>query len=139
MPEEEIRKIRVHLLHDPCQDVFIFHHRVSAFVSPVAPGIIDDCCLAVADMVICSDYEACIHECDDHVEVPPGMLTESMDQLDDSFRLACRDIHPSLHLIAFIERLETNLMQHSSTSFTSTSHHIQLWLRQYILVSFSHR
>ena len=85
------------------QLMFVFHHRVRAFGSPVTPGAVHDCCFSVADMVIGCNNESGVHKSHNHVKVAAGVFTEAMDKLDDAFGLACWDIDPPLDHIPFVE------------------------------------
>ena len=103
MAKQEIRKIRIFLTYQFCQSVLVLHHCMAALVSPVAPGIILQCGLAMAYVVVGSHDEAGVHELHDHMQITPGMLAVSVDDLDNPLRLCRRDINPSINLVALVE------------------------------------
>ena len=84
--------------------MFIFHHRVAALFTPVPPGTrILHRSFAMAHMVIGSNDIAGFQIADDHVEIPAGMFTEAVNQLNDALRLAGRHIDPAIYSVAFVK------------------------------------
>ena len=57
----------------------------------------------MSHMVVRRYNKSCIHKCDYHMEVAPRMLSEAVDQLDNSSRLTGRDIDPALDQIPLIK------------------------------------
>ena len=103
MSEEEIWKPRIFLTYKFLKLMLILHHGMESFVSPVAPGIILHSRLAMPYMVIRRYDIACVHELHDHMEIPSGMLSETVYHLYDSLRLCGRNIYPGMYLIPLVE------------------------------------
>ena len=116
VPVEEVREAGVPLLDQAGEGVLVLHHGVGALVPPVAPAVVDDGGPAVAHMVVRRHDEPGVQELDDHVEVPAGVLSEAVDQLDDARGLGGGDVDPPLDLVPLVEGLETDLMQHRCSS-----------------------
>ena len=64
------------------------------------------------DMVISSYDESSIHERNYHVQISARVFTESMHQLNDTYRRCSRSIYPAIHFVSFVIRIKTNLMKH---------------------------
>ena len=108
--EQEVRQVGIHLFDDAGKGVFVFAHGLIAFGAPVSPAVVDDRGLAVADMVVGGNDVAGVHEGDDHVEIAAGMLTKTVDELDDALRFTGRHIDPSLDILLPVIGLETDFM-----------------------------
>ena len=110
MAEEEVWQIWIFFLDDVHQTFFVFNHRFRTFVAPVAPGAVQLSRFAVADVVICSDDEACFQIAHDHVEIAAGMLAKTMHQLHDADGICRRHIDPGLHIVAFVVGWESEFV-----------------------------
>ena len=108
--EHKVRQTRIHLYDKIVESLLIFHHRRKTLTTPIAPAVVLDGGLSMADMVISSHDITGFHKTGDHMKVSAGMLTESMDQLNDSKRFAGGNIDPSIDLIAFIEGIKFDFM-----------------------------
>ena len=65
----EVWKIRIHVLNNLSKSELVLCHRMRAFISPVAPYIVNHCSLAVTDVIVSRYYKACLKECCNHVEI----------------------------------------------------------------------
>ena len=83
--------------------MFILHHSVRPGLAPVAPGIVFKRCFPVAHMVVGSHDVSGFQVFYNHVEIPPGMFAEAVNQLDNSLWLRGRDIDPTVDGISFVE------------------------------------
>ena len=110
MAEEEIGEAGILLLDQRCQGVLVLHHGVGPLAAPVAPGVVDHGGPAMAHMVVRGHDEAGVQEFGNHVEIPPGVLPEAVNQLENAHGPGGRDVDPPLDLIPLVEGLEADLV-----------------------------
>ena len=117
MSEHVVRKSRVFFDDEIVEEFFIFHHRSESHVAPVAPAVVLDSGLAMTDVVIGGDDVAGFHKTRDHVEIAAGMLTETVNELNDPLWRAGRYVDPPVNEITPVERDEFHFMQHIDCPF----------------------
>ena len=131
--EHEVGQVGILFLYQLGQGMLVLHHGVDAFLTPVTPAVILHCGFAVAHMVVRGHDEARIHELDDHVQVAPGVLAESVDQLDDAVGFGGRNVDPAVNGISLVIRLECDLMKHVRTSLSKINSYTFLTILYHIL------
>ena len=116
MAKKEIGKAGVFLLDQLRQGVLVLHHGVRTLVSPVAPGVVDHSGPAVAHVVVRRHDETGVQKFGNHMEIPPGVLPEAVNQLDNAQGLGGGNINPPLNLVPLVEGLKADLVQHCCSS-----------------------
>ena len=69
----------------------------------------------LADMIVGSNNKAGVHECDNHMQVPSGVFTKTVDQLNNPPGFTCGYIDPGLYHVALVVGEETEFMKHTIT------------------------
>ena len=95
--------------------MFVLHHRVWALVAPVAPTVVFDSGFPVTNVVVSSHDVACLQQVDDEVQIAAGMFAETVNKLDNAFRLRRRNINPAVNSVSFVERGESDFVQHGAS------------------------
>ena len=108
--EHEVRKVRIHFLDQCGERVLVLHHGAVALIAPITPGVVHHGGFAVTHVIVGRNDIAGLHKIHNHMEISSGMFSEAVHQLNDSARLRCRNVDPTLHVISLVKGSKTYFM-----------------------------
>jgi hypothetical protein len=109
MTEEEERQFRMELPHAVVKRGFVLHDGGHTVLTSVPPLSRDQGRTAKTGVVVCGHDEAGVQQGRDHMQIPPGVLPQTVSHLDDGAGCTNRLVDPRLDPVTPIVRRELDL------------------------------